>query len=131
MAAQKLREYKCEIEKELQMRDATPEEQNSIKENIKKISKPTGINFYDYLEEALEDDDLRKEYEAPDDSSLLSETGFVAIGSKPKIINGSKLTIGKELQCVSIYNVDQHFNWFQKLMWKWAFGIKVEDFSEV
>ena len=55
---------------------------------------------------------------------------FVTFGSKPKIINGSKLTIGKGLQCVSVYNVDQHFNWFQKLMWKWAFGIKVEDFSE-
>lgn len=25
---------------------------------------------------------------------------------------------------------DQHFNWFQKLMWKWCFGIKVEDYSE-
>lgn len=57
-------------------------------------------------------------------------TGFIAVGSKPKITNGSKLTIGKELQCVTIYNVDQHFNWFQKLMWKWAFGIKVEDYSE-
>ena len=25
---------------------------------------------------------------------------------------------------------DQHFNWFQKLMWKVCFGIKVEDYSE-
>lgn len=25
---------------------------------------------------------------------------------------------------------DQHFNWFQKLMWKWCFGVKVEDYSE-
>lgn len=24
----------------------------------------------------------------------------------------------------------QHFNWFQKLMWKWCFGVKVEDYSE-
>ena len=58
------------------------------------------------------------------------EVGYVTIAEPKKIINGSKLTIGKGLQCVSVYNVDQHFNWFQKLMWKWAFGIKVEDFSE-
>lgn len=58
-----------------------------------------------------------------------AESGFVSIAS-PKIINGSKLTIGEDYGCVSVYNVDQHFNWFQKLMWKWAFGIKVEDFSE-
>lgn len=30
----------------------------------------------------------------------------------------------------TILPVDQHFNWFQKLMWKWCFGIKVEDYSE-
>lgn len=23
--------------------------------------------------------------------------------------------------------IDQHFNWFQKLMWKWYFGVKIED----
>lgn len=57
-------------------------------------------------------------------------TGTMAIGLKPKIINGSKLTIGSELQSVTIYNIDQHFNWFQKLMWKWCFGIKVDDYSE-
>jgi hypothetical protein len=58
------------------------------------------------------------------------ETDYVTIAKPKKIINGSKLTIGNGLQCVTVYNVDQHFNWFQKLMWKWAFGIKVEDFSE-
>ncbi|MBO5828809.1 MAG: hypothetical protein J6R59_10230 [Paludibacteraceae bacterium] len=26
--------------------------------------------------------------------------------------------------------VDQHFNWFQKLMWKWCFGVKVENYNE-
>ncbi len=26
--------------------------------------------------------------------------------------------------------IDQHFNWFQKLMWKWCFGVKVKDYSE-
>ena len=23
--------------------------------------------------------------------------------------------------------IDQHFNWFQKLMWKWCFGVKIKD----
>ena len=26
--------------------------------------------------------------------------------------------------------VDQHFNWFRKLMWKWCFGVTIEDYSE-
>ena len=26
--------------------------------------------------------------------------------------------------------VDQHFNWFQKLMWKLFFGVNVEDCKE-
>ena len=26
--------------------------------------------------------------------------------------------------------IDQHFNWFQKLMWKWCFGVKIEDCKE-
>lgn len=25
---------------------------------------------------------------------------------------------------------DQHFNCFQKLMWKWCFGVKIEDYKE-
>ncbi len=45
-----------------------------------------------------------------------------------KIINGSRFTIGEN--CVTTFPVDQHFNWFQKLMWKWCFGVKVEDYSE-
>lgn len=47
----------------------------------------------------------------------------------PKIKKGSKLFIGGEIRSVNI-KVDQHFNWFQKLMWKWCFGVKVEDYSE-
>lgn len=27
-------------------------------------------------------------------------------------------------------SVDQRFNWFQKLMWKWFFGINIEDYSD-
>ena len=23
--------------------------------------------------------------------------------------------------------IDQRFNWFQKLMWKWCFGVMIED----
>lgn len=46
----------------------------------------------------------------------------------PGIKNGSILSIGKEMQ--TLFYVDQHFNLFQKLMWKWCFGVKVEDYSE-
>lgn len=45
-----------------------------------------------------------------------------------KIINGSKLSAGKSVGM--IVTIDQHFNWFQKLMWKLCFGVKVEDYSE-
>ena len=45
-----------------------------------------------------------------------------------KIQNGSTLSMGKDF--VTILKVDQHFNWFQKLMWKWCFGVKIEDYSE-
>ena len=47
----------------------------------------------------------------------------------PKIINGSTFTIGDKY-AKTTFKADQHFNWFQKLMWKWCFGIKVEDYSE-
>lgn len=45
-----------------------------------------------------------------------------------KIKNGSKFSIGEYRQ--TSFPVDQHFNWFQKLMWKWCFGVKVKDYSE-
>jgi hypothetical protein len=32
------------------MRESTPEERQSIQENIDKISKPTGVNFWELLE---------------------------------------------------------------------------------
>ena len=44
------------------------------------------------------------------------------------IKNGSILHIGKDFKIM--LKLDQHFNWFQKLMWKWCFGVKVEDYSE-
>lgn len=49
--------------------------------------------------------------------------------SKRKITNGSMFCVGGELSKVQL-TLDQHFNWFQKLMWKWCFGVKVEDYSE-
>ena len=49
--------------------------------------------------------------------------------SKRKITNGSMLFVGGELSKVQL-TLDQHFNWFQKLMWKWCFGVRVEDYSE-
>ena len=41
-------------------------------------------------------------------------------------IVGSTLTIGKDFK--TVLKVDQHFNRFQKLMWKWCFGVVVEDY---
>ena len=41
----------------------------------------------------------------------------------------SVLWIGDKYYKTSL-PVDQHFNWFQKLMWKWCFGVKVEDYME-
>lgn len=49
--------------------------------------------------------------------------------SKRKITNGSMLFVGGEFSKVQL-TLDQHFNWFQKLMWKWCFGVRVEDYSE-
>lgn len=48
--------------------------------------------------------------------------------SIPKIKNGSKVSVGK-LYTVTFY-IDHHFNWFQKKMIKWCFGLTVEDYTE-
>lgn len=45
-----------------------------------------------------------------------------------KVENGSQFCIGKDFKTSFI--ADQHLNLFQKLMWKWCFGVKVEDYSE-
>lgn len=112
------------------MREPTPEERQSIEEGIKKISKPTGINFYDYLDQALEEDDeLRKEYEALEEEYDFAASERPATLYGTKIKNGSTLSIGESVSTVN-FKVDQHFNWFQKLMWKWCFGVKVEDYNE-
>lgn len=46
----------------------------------------------------------------------------------PKIKNGSKVSVGK-LYTVT-FTIDHHFNWFQKKMIKWCFGLTVEDYTE-
>ena len=51
--------------------------------------------------------------------------GVIAQPTKPK----SVLWIGDEYYKTMLY-ADQHFNWFQKLMWKLCFGVKVEDYNE-
>lgn len=112
------------------MRELTPEERQSIEEGVRKISKPTGINFYDYLEESLaNDDELRKEYEALEEEYDFAASERPATLYGTKIKNGSTLSIGESVSTVN-FKVDQHFNWFQKLMWKWCFGVKVEDYNE-
>ena len=47
----------------------------------------------------------------------------------PKIENGSKIVIGKEVRSLIIF-VDKHFDWFQKKMMEWFFGFEVEDYTE-
>ena len=67
---------------------------------------------------------------------MIKETEFVykdkgqsTVFSTGKIKNGSKFIVGGKLSQVQL-TLHQHFNWFQKLMWKWCFGVKVEDYSE-
>lgn len=48
--------------------------------------------------------------------------------SLAKIKNGSSLSIGDKRR--TFIPVDQHFNWFQKLIWRWCLGVKVEDYNE-
>ena len=55
--------------------------------------------------------------------------GQSTVFSISKIKNGSKFIVGGKLSQVEL-TLHQHFNWFQKLMWKWCFGIKVEDYNE-
>lgn len=49
------------------------------------------------------------------------------VGMVQKIENGSQFYIGNDFKASFV--IDQHLNWFQKLMWKWCFGVKVEDYS--
>lgn len=53
----------------------------------------------------------------------------LAVNFREPIKNGAKLSIGDKPQRIEII-VDQHFNWFQKKMFKWCFGFTVEDYEE-
>lgn len=44
------------------MRDTTPEENKGMQEYLSKISKPTGINIYDLLDEEVEELDFIQEH---------------------------------------------------------------------
>ena len=67
------------------------------------------------------------EFDAEDLNGVRIKDGTAYI-YVPKIINGSTISIGKDF--ATTLKVDQHFNWFQKLMWKLCFGFKVEDYNE-
>ena len=64
--------------------------------------------------------------ETVDSMTIKDGTMYIHI---PKIINGSLMWIGDTHAKTSL-TVDQHFNWFQKLMWKWCFGVTIEDYNE-
>lgn len=61
-------------------------------------------------------------------SAMVKEDSMVIKFSLNKIKNGSRFSIGEHRQTSLL--VDQYFNWFQKLMWKLCFGVKVEDYDE-
>ena len=60
---------------------------------------------------------------------VYKDKGQCTAFSVSKIKNGSKFIVGGEFSQVEL-TLHQHFNWFQKLMWKWCFGVKIEDYSE-
>lgn len=60
---------------------------------------------------------------------IYKDKGQSTAFSISKIKNGSKFIVGGKLSQVEL-TLHQHFNWFQKLMWKWCFGVKIDDYSE-
>lgn len=58
-------------------------------------------------------------------SSITVKGGTIKTPPNPKSI----LWIGGKYYKTSL-PVDQHFNWFQKLMWRWFFGVNVEDYNK-
>lgn len=61
--------------------------------------------------------------------SVVIPNNSTRLVNPPRIINGSKLTIGSPGWKTS-YIFDHHFNKFQKKMIKWCFGITVTDYKE-
>lgn len=64
------------------------------------------------------------EFDTKQLKNITIEDGIILAPPKPKSI----LWIGDKYR--TSLPVDQHFNWFQKLMWKLCFGVKVEDYNE-
>ena len=69
--------------------------------------------------------------------NIIKETTFLYKGkgnnillNQSKITNGSKFIVGGELSQVQMI-LHQHFNWFQKLMWKKCFGIKMALLNDI
>lgn len=60
---------------------------------------------------------------------IYKDKGQSTAFSISKIKNGSKFIVGGKLSQVEL-TLHQRFNWFQKLMWKWCFGVKIDDYSE-
>ena len=56
MSLEEIRNEKEKLYKEImrEMRDATSEERQSVQKYIEKISKPTGVNFYDFFDKEIE-----------------------------------------------------------------------------
>ena len=65
------------------------------------------------------------EFDAKQLESVTIKGGRLFVPPDPKSI----LWIGDKHYRTSL-PVDQHFNWFQKLMWKVCFGIKVKDYGK-
>lgn len=61
-------------------------------------------------------------------NAMVKDDSMIIKFSLNKIKNGSRFSIGEYRK--TTFPVDQHFNWFQKLMWKLCFGVKVEDYNE-
>jgi len=61
------------LEKVFKMRDATPEERESVETYIKSISKPTGVDFWDLEQEPCEDCISRKDAIKIVENMLLGE----------------------------------------------------------
>ena len=61
-------------------------------------------------------------------SSATVKDDSVYMNSLNKIESGSILSVGEHYR--TTLPVYQHFNWLQKLMWKWCFGVKVEDYNK-
>lgn len=70
---------------------------------------------------------LKTEHLTENSTCFYGTSKFYGVGRYPK--KGSKIWIGEETAQV-VLHVDQYFNWFQKKMWKFFFGFKIEEINE-